>query len=300
MRKKITQGLDGSAGIYDSSSFQKELEIIVEVICNRSGLVHFLNGERDIRYSTYFKWLRKWKYISTFHKPPAVLRKTITDLRYIKKLDGAIAVGVNQLEYLSQIFGIDQVTFIPHGVDTDFFVPDPPKRKPRTAIFVGYHMRNFELLNEVVILVARKFPDFKLQVVVNELTSKLITNSSNVVIYSRVSDMDLLDLYQRSQLLVIPLMDVTACNSILESLACGLPIVTTRLDGHQGYLNDKCSRQTGLENASEMADAIIELMEDEELNKRMSWASRVNSLNFSWNEIGSRVMQFHERFEPTN
>jgi glycosyltransferase involved in cell wall biosynthesis len=295
LRKKITQGLSTSSGVYDSSSLQKELEIMVEIIRNSAGLVHFLNGERDIRYSTYFKKLRKWKFVSTFHKPPSVLSKSITDLRYVKKLDGAIAVGVNQLEYLSQIFGIEQVTFIPHGVDTEFFTPDVTKREPRTAIFVGYHLRHFELLNEVILLIANKFPDFKLQVVVDKFTSKLIVESPNVAIYSGVSDIDLLDLYQRSQMLVIPLIDVTACNSILESLACGLPIVTTRLAGHEGYLNNECSRQTEFGNAVDMADAVIELLEDEELNKQMSIASRAHSLNFSWPEIGSRVMQLHER-----
>lgn len=96
IRKFITERIDKSAGLYDSVSLQKETELIWRMITQSNGLAHFLNGERDIHYSTYFKKFRQWQQVATFHKPPSILKSVVRNVRYVRSLDGAIAVGANQ------------------------------------------------------------------------------------------------------------------------------------------------------------------------------------------------------------
>src|SRR5690606_23820177 len=137
-------------GLYDSNSAKKNEELTRKLLFSNSGntLVHYLNGERDINQAIrYFKNVTS---VATFHKPPCVLQNTITDTRYLQKLNGAIAVGTSQVEFLKNWLNLDHVAYIPHGVDTDFFVPETSKRKENTILFVGQHLRDFEALNKVI------------------------------------------------------------------------------------------------------------------------------------------------------
>ena len=112
-------------GLYDSNSAKKNEELIRKLFFSKqkNALIHYLNGERDIRQAIGL-FEKKSKSVATFHKPPLVLEKTITDTKYLKKLNGAIAVGTNQVDFLKNWLNNDNVTYIPHGINTDFFVPD--------------------------------------------------------------------------------------------------------------------------------------------------------------------------------
>src|SRR5690606_27904874 len=105
---------------------------------------------------------------ATFHKPPSVLQTTITDTRYLQKLNGAIAVGASQVEFLKNWLNLDEVAYIPHGIDTDFFVPDTSKRKENTILLVGQHLRDFEALNRVISAVSETVYNVKFQVVLKK------------------------------------------------------------------------------------------------------------------------------------
>jgi glycosyltransferase involved in cell wall biosynthesis len=56
----------------------------------------------------------------------------------------------------------------------------------------------------------------------------------------RVGDGEYLRLLQQSDLLVLPLRQSTTCTAVLESLACGLPVVTDK-GGIEDYLAPDCS-----------------------------------------------------------
>ena len=102
-------------GSYDTNSFYKDIELILQLLKGNKthSIVHYLNGERDIKLAINLFQHKKTKFIATFHKPPVVLQKQITNKKYVKKLHGAIAVGENQVPFLKKWLGIDNVVYIP-------------------------------------------------------------------------------------------------------------------------------------------------------------------------------------------
>ena len=113
---------------YDTQSIEKEWQLFLELRKNISDtIVHFLNGERDIRYLLkYYRKSERIKFITTFHKPPSILSEVIKNNKYLKYLDGVIALGANKENCINDQLKIKQIEIIPHGVDTNFFLPHKP------------------------------------------------------------------------------------------------------------------------------------------------------------------------------
>src|SRR5579871_5889077 len=89
MRKFISKRFVGKkGGIYNEESIRKEILLIQRMMREKDGIAHFLNGERDVHFSTRFKKYNNWKLVASFHKPPEVLSRNITQYRYLRRLDG--------------------------------------------------------------------------------------------------------------------------------------------------------------------------------------------------------------------
>jgi glycosyltransferase involved in cell wall biosynthesis len=56
-----------------------------------------------------------------------------------------------------------------------------------------------------------------------------------------LSDEALLRAYRQADVLAIPLMDCTANNVVLESMACGTPVMVNRVGGIPEYVNEACN-----------------------------------------------------------
>ena len=296
LRKIIASSISDTKGIYDSSSVQKDLALINRMLKNKDGIAHFLNGERDVRFSTYLKPLRNWKFTGTFHEPPDAIQEGVKNFKFINKLDGAIAVGINQLELLKDKVGGDAIAYIPHGVDTHYFTPVSDGWEQYTCLFVGQHLRNFDVLEKVVFELKRKLPQFKLKVVIREDFVKLLPQSENIEIYSNVSDEKLKELYRSASFLLLPLKEVTACNAILEAIACGIPVITSDLEGNRGYLDEHCSFLIKDNDIKRMVECAMLLFEDDAINQQMRMNARNQSLKFSWEQIATEMIMYYKTY----
>ena len=72
---------------------------------------------------------------------------------------------------------------------------------------------------------------------------------------------------------VLPTLGEGCSNSIVEAMACGLPIISSDLSFNYDILNDKNSILVDPMTVQEIADAIVTLRDDNQLRERMEKAS---------------------------
>lgn len=296
LAKFIAQRHLQKAGIYNSSSVLKTIELY-KLIKKQNGektIVHFLNGERDVRHLGFLKKrFPNTSFYATFHKPPNVLKSTITDNSSLKQLDGAIAVGANQVEFLKQWLDLDKVEYIPHGVDTDFFKPNLDLKKKNTLLFVGQHLRDFETFNNTIPKLTEKIQDLKVNVVLHPGYVSKIEAHPNVEIFTEVDDNRLLRFYQEATALYLPMLDSTACNSILEAMACGLPVITSRVGGNMAYLQNTDSILVEKGDENTLINNTVRLLNDETRLNQLGVLLRGKSKSLNWKEVSLQIERFY-------
>lgn len=296
---KILAGFHSqNLGNYTVGSVLKAFELyrLLKKHKGQKNVVHFLNGERDIRYLGFFK--RKFpntKFCATFHKPPEVLKLNIPNTIALQKLDGAIAVGENQLAFIKEWLQLDNVVYIPHGVDTQFFVPDASIKKKNTLLFVGQHLRDFDALNKTVTELASMIADLQINVVIHPAYSSKIEPHNCITILSDVNDEQLRTLYQKATLLYLPMLDSTACNSLLEAMACGLPIITSDVGGNAAYMKNTSNVLVEKGNIEEFFKETVALLQDKQRLELMGILSREKALTLDWVNLLKDVNKFYQK-----
>jgi len=285
---------------YSPESFRTEVAMIRLALRQPGQIFHFIYGDYMYRFAGTFKrWLdADARLICSFHQPPGYFSGILRPRRHLRELDAAIIVGSNQHEMLSPYMDDDRIFFVPHGVDTEFFCPrqaEKPIGSGLTCLTVGNWLRDFDTLRRVIRKVNADHTVVRFIVVTFPDNFRLLQGYPGVDCRSGVDDLTLRDLYQSADVLLLPLTDCTANNSLLEGIACGLPVVATDVGGVPDYVDESCAILTPLKDAEAMASALMTLSAQPNKRRQMGLCSRERALQLDWTEVASQVMHVYRR-----
>jgi glycosyltransferase involved in cell wall biosynthesis len=213
-----------------------ELEAACALAVSPLAAVHFLVGENHDPYLSLPPG--KQPVIATLHIPSSARE---TPPPRTGRVHTLVLLAAREQDFFAGAWGARRTVVIPHGVDTDFFHPGagPDPARP-SVLIVGRFLRDFPLTAATVVLLAGRHPDWRFDFVVPEAAWRspdlaAVRALPGARWHDRVDDETLRRLYQESACHLSPFVDCTANNALVESLACGLPVVTTDRGGVRDY-----------------------------------------------------------------
>jgi glycosyltransferase involved in cell wall biosynthesis len=282
---------------YDEWGLALEVEAARRLLAGREQICHFLYGEDSYRYFSSFRplaRLRRTKLVASFHQPPATFERVFARPSRLGRLDAVVALSRKQADHLGRYAG-DRVFYVPHGVDTSFYAPAANGKRPGfTCLFVGSWLRDVDTLAAIVRVLAPR-GDVAFDLVSADDRVQELEGLPGVTVRSGLPDHELLAAYRAADLLVLPLLDSTANNTILEGLACGLPVVTSAVGGIPDYVDDRCAELVPTGDVEAFCEAVVRLAGDDRKRAEMGRRSRERALELDWSNVANRLVDVYEQ-----
>ena len=241
---------------------------------------------------------------ATAHQPPSLWKTSRHDPGLLEGLDRLIVLSSESQQFFEHYLP-ERVHFIPHGVDVDFFSPEPDgidNRKGFRCVFSGKWLRDLSTLEQVVAGVSKKNPqiEFDMIVPVNDRDVEgfgRLAKYDNVFWYGGLPDGQLRKIYRHASILLLPLIDCTANNALLEGVACGLPVVSNDVGGVRDYTDDSFADLLPAGDANGIVDAVLSLAENRgQLELRSTKARQFAVENLAWEIVAGRTLDLYAEF----
>ena len=289
-------------------------------------LAPLMVGPYDILHFPYDSCIRvkRGKFIATFHDakpllfPPPSKRwswndavKTILTPRPLQQIDHIVTVSECSRRDLIEQMGIadDRMTVIYQGVDLKKFCPlaeTPAERYeffPYVLCVAGTdptkNVFNFieafsrlpaELRNQQhLVLVGDMHRNSLLQEFVKE--QGLVERT---IFTGRVSDSQLVALYQQASVFVFPSLYEGFGLPVLEAMACGCPVIASKTSalpevvGEAGILVNP-------HHTEELVEAMTHVLTDPSLAQALRTKGRIQAEKFSWEKTARATVDLYEK-----
>ncbi|MGH7897424.1 MAG: glycosyltransferase family 4 protein [Candidatus Binatia bacterium] len=268
-----------------------ELSAAIPYLLSRRRVFHFLYGDYGYRYLGQLPNPHGHRIVASFHLPASVLAQTIRAPEYLSRLDRVIILGESQRSFFRRYLDDSRISRIPYFVDTDFFTPGDDQRRDKHCLFVGYYLRDLELFRRAVRMLADRDPGVRFTVVARREHAGEFASLPHTEFLTGISDVELRSLYRTATILLLPLIDAVANNSILEALACGLPVVTTEVGSVRDYLDDETGAVAPADDPAALAETAYRLLLDQARVASASAAARRKAVTeFSLPVVAERVL----------
>lgn len=247
-------------------------------------------------------------FLKRIEKGPAARRKMTRRLAHVAHVlapSDELVAATRAVDYAGP------VDFISNGVDSERFTPGPSDQRPKWKI--GGH--------ETVVLLARRLVEKNGVVVFAEAVTRL-QNPARIVFagdgaersqveqilrdggcldrctfLGNVPNPDMPDIYRAADISVLPsFMEATSITG-LESMACGLPLVGTRVGGIPTLIRHE---ETGLlvnsHDPGALAESMDRLIANPDLRSTMGQAARHRAVeHFAWTRIAAQTVEVYRQ-----
>jgi glycosyltransferase involved in cell wall biosynthesis len=285
---------DAHSPNYELSDWLAELEALATGFLRPPDLLHVLYGGQ---LNLLIKWrsLLRCPLIVTFHAPFADAPHRFDAYPRNLGVDFAVVVANTQIAPMQRWFDPRKVVYIPHGIDTDRFKPgDSASVSGRMRVLiVGEHMRDWVVMHRVIDEINKRGLDMEFHLVINENDLVYFIGCANILYHSQISEDELIDLYRSADVLFIPMTNSTANNSILEGLACGTPIISSRVGGVPDYVNDESGWLFPVGDVAGHVNLIASIHANRELSRERRQAARTQALKFDWRLVAEQMVALY-------
>ena len=256
---------------------------------------------------------KKWPLVITDHEP--IAKNTIIRFygKYIhratriltrKMSDALIVHSEKSKDFLvEKRVKEEKVYVVPHGVFTYYNRWSKEEIKEQKAIlFFGVieDYKGIDYLIKAEPLISKEIPDAKIIIAGKGNFSKyekLIKHKDSFeIINEYIPDENVAELFQRASLLVLPYTDASQSGVLTIAYSFGKPVVATDVGGLPEAVDDE---KTGLiappKDSSALADAIIKVLKDDELRKKMGEnAYKKTKEELSWDKIAEKTIEVYK------
>jgi glycosyltransferase involved in cell wall biosynthesis len=244
-------------------------------------------------YETEAHPLRRWYIGRQWHKFERFERRAFAQATC------AVAVSSEDAARISGPFEASHVDVVENGVDTDYFRPGPGPRDPRRLLFLGSleWRPNLDaaalLLRQVFPAVRDAEPDARLALVGRnppEWLRRQAAACPGVELHANPEDVR--PYLQSCGALAVPLRIGGGSRlKILEALACGLPVVSTRV-GAEGLRLEPGRHLTVVEGIADLAPALVDIIREPARAGAQAACGRRRVLDeYDWDTLADRLEQ---------
>jgi len=117
-----------------------------------------------------------------------------------------------------------------------------------------------------------------------------------VRIAGRVEPEKMSEIYRDNDIFISASVQEGMSNAMLEAMASGLPIITTRCEGVEELITDNGVIVEDA-NAEDIAAAIRGLADNPQARKEMSAAARSRAQTFTWDRVAQEYLDLYEKLK---
>jgi glycosyltransferase involved in cell wall biosynthesis len=216
-------------------------------------------------------------FVATEH--PKSLMKLLT--RIIERIayrlaDAAITSSVTGFDYIERNYHPKRHIFITNYVETEVFKPMDIPKKHGSICFVGSlsKQKNTRALLEAFIGLPYQLDIIGSGPLSTQLHEMVKNSRINASFLGNIPNHELPEFLNRHEAFILPSLWEGMPKTLLEAMACGLPVIGTNVTGINEVIEDGGNGILCDTTPESIRQAITHLMEDEELKKRLGENAR--------------------------
>jgi glycosyltransferase involved in cell wall biosynthesis len=210
--------------------------------------------------------------------------------------DQVVLTSESQRAFVERNVAPERVCTILHGVAAEYFTPLPDRPPGGTGRFRMFMLGNTERDHEFAAQVAAKLPadrfEWRIRTTSHEKAGYAGIPCVNLL--PRLSDEEMLAEYQQVDVLAMPMLDSAANNVILESMACGTPVMVNRVGGVPEYVNPECNFvMSNDRHVDAWVEKLLWLERNRDVAEQMRPATRAWAERFDWKVIAAEYQAMY-------
>lgn len=213
--------------------------------------------------------------------------------------DAAITSSQRNFDYVEQNYHPRNQILMPNYVETDIFKPlNGTNKKKGSICFIG---RLSQEKNLFALLEALKGLPYTIDIIgsgpqLNQLKEIVSHNRANADFRGNIPNRELPQILNEHELFVLPSLWENMPKTLLEAMACGLPVIGTNVDGIKEVIRHRENGILCKTDPGSIRKAIIALMEDEGLKQRLGENARKTiEEKFSLEKLVDRELKLYSQ-----